>query len=138
MTPGDNQKHTGHHAMPPRRFIVIEDHTSEYPEPISFDAGAPLIVGEAYDRPEGWEHWFFCTTPGQAGGWVPAQVIQRTSGDRAIARTSYTARELDVRKGDRVSGLTRLNGWWWCETPDRTRSGWIPASKLIEPEPEPG
>ncbi len=36
------------------RYHVIQDHTSEYPEPITFEKGAPLTVGEKYEGPEGW------------------------------------------------------------------------------------
>jgi gamma-glutamylcyclotransferase (GGCT)/AIG2-like uncharacterized protein YtfP len=131
------ETYIGFQPLPPRPFIVIEAHRSEYPEPIAFAKGAPLTVGERYEGDEEWNDWFFCTTPGQAGGWVPAQVIERGSGDQAVARADYTARELDVNKGDHVTGLTSLNGWWWCETADRTRSGWIPAAKLAEYEAGP-
>jgi len=60
-------------GAPAARWRALSAQTSEYPEPITFRAGAPLKVGERYACLEGWNNWWFCETPGQTGGWVPAQ-----------------------------------------------------------------
>lgn len=52
--------------MKARQYLVIQDHTSEFPEPIAFAKGATLAVGQKYEGPEGWENWVFCELPGQA------------------------------------------------------------------------
>jgi len=122
--------------MESKKYLVTQDHTSEYPEPITFDKGAPLIVGEKYEGPENWNDWFFCWTPGQQGGWVPAQVIEILDGQTARARESYTARELDVKQGETVLGARTLNGWVWCEHLNRSASGWVPLENLQEIRPE--
>ncbi len=114
------------------RYLVIQDHTSEYPEPITFEKGAPLSVGEKYEGPEGWDNWFFCESPGQKGGWVPAQIIERVEGDAARAREDYTARELNVQQGDVLLGSRTLNGWVWCEQFGGSESGWVPLACLRE------
>lgn len=111
-------------------LIVTTDHSSEFPHPITFAAGAPLTVGEEYQGDEGWENWLFCTTPGQEGGWVPAQVIERLDEHNARAREAYTARELDVREGERLQGGRRLNGWIWCNRQGSVESGWVPQANL--------
>ncbi|MCE2948897.1 MAG: SH3 domain-containing protein [bacterium] len=116
--------------MEPTQYLVIADHTSEFPEPITFARGAPLVVGEAYAGPEGWDSWLFCETPGQKGGWVPAQVIDLTGDGTGIAREDYTARELTVKRGDRLVGGRQLNGWVWCERPGSAASGWVPIANL--------
>lgn len=118
-----------------QQYLVLQDHSSEYPEPITFRKGAPLSVGERYEGPEGWEDWFFCETPGQQGGWVPAQIIEYIGEGEGTTRTAraredYTARELDVRAGDLLLGSRILNGWSWCETPNGAASGWVPLAKL--------
>jgi hypothetical protein len=118
--------------MQSRQYLVIKDHTSEYPEPITFAKGAPLAVGERYEGAEGWDNWLFCETPGQKGGWVPAQVIERIDEKMGRAREDYTARELNVREGDLLVGTRTLNGWVWCERADRSGSGWVPLSNLQE------
>ncbi|MDR7194717.1 SH3 domain-containing protein [Luteimonas terrae] len=114
-----------------RRWRVVAGHTSEYPEPITFPAGAPLAVGERYAGPEGWEDWWFCETPGQKGGWVPAQVIERFPDGSARSREAYTARELDVRIGDVLTGSRALNGWLWACAVGGSESGWVPLANLV-------
>lgn len=41
--------------MNPIHLVVTEQHRSEYPEPITFDKGASLSIGEKYSDEEGWE-----------------------------------------------------------------------------------
>ncbi|MBN2066562.1 MAG: hypothetical protein JW771_07140 [Candidatus Thermoplasmatota archaeon] len=47
------------------QYLVIQNHTSEYPEPITFEKGATLVVDEKYSGTEAWDKWFFCESPGQ-------------------------------------------------------------------------
>jgi hypothetical protein len=110
--------------------VAVQQHTSEYPQPITFSKGAVLTVGEQYAGPEEWANWFFCETEGQVGGWVPAQVIERTGDDTARATEDYTARELDVQPGDALVCSRTLNGWAWCERADASASGWVPLDHL--------
>lgn len=116
--------------MLPVHYQVIQDHHSEYPEPIHFVKGTLLTLGERYEGPEGWEDWLFCTVPGHKGGWVPLQILDRVDGNSARAREDYTARELDVRMGERLIGSRHLNGWVWCENPGSHASGWVPLANL--------
>lgn len=112
--------------------MVIKDRIIEYPEPITFEKGAPLTVGEKHEGPEGWDNWFFCETPGQKGGWVPAQIIENVDEKNSRALEDYTARELDVEKGDFLLGSRVINGWVWCKKTDHRESGWVPLSCLRE------
>lgn len=116
----------------PKKYLVIQNHASEYPEPISFKKGAPLAVGEKYEGPEGWNDWFFCQTPNQRGGWVLAQIIDFSYGDTAHAREDYTARELNVQIDDLLFGSRTLNGWVWCNHASNGASGWVPLANLQE------
>ncbi|MDR3437856.1 SH3 domain-containing protein [Telmatospirillum sp.] len=113
------------------KYIATGQHRTGYPEPISFAKGTLLSVGEKYEGPEGWDNWYFCTTLGQPGGWVPAQIINRT-GDahNGIALEDYTARELEVNEGDLMIGLRSMNGWMWCSRLSDDCSGWVPLELL--------
>lgn len=136
-------------------YRVTVSYVSQYPEPITFSAGALLAVGERYDGPEGWDDWFFCQTAGQSGGWVPGQIIGPVPrepgsassipapavpadvrrGDKAslapgLALEDYTARELSVDAGDIVTGSRRLNGWLWADKQATSESGWVPLAHL--------
>ncbi len=116
--------------METKQYLVIQDHTSEFPEPIAFKKGATFTVGEKYEGPEGWENWIYCESPGQKGGWVPAQIIEIVKDKTARAREDYTARELNVREGELLLGERILNGWVWCKRSDSSESGWVPLTNL--------
>ncbi|PCE34009.1 SH3 domain-containing protein [Burkholderia ubonensis] len=111
-------------------YVVTKPHRSEYPNPICVKKGDPFVIGEKYQGPEGWDDWFFCTTPGQAGGWVPLQVIDRLPDGTGRALEDYTARELDVDTGEMLIGSRTLNGWVWCERLSRDEAGWVPLRNL--------
>ena len=113
-----------------RNYLVTQDHKSEYPKPIIFKKGTLLTVGERYEGPEGWKDWLLCSTPGQESGWVPAQILEIINDNTARASEDYTARELNVRKGDRLVGSRVLNGWVWCDASAEPESGWVPLNKL--------
>lgn len=113
------------------RYVATGQHRSEYPSPITFKKGAPLAVGNKYEGPEGWSDWYFCTTPGQQGGWVPGQLIGRFADARnGVALEDYTAKELDVDEGDVLAVSKILDGWMWCERLSDDQSGWVPMELL--------
>lgn len=123
---------------PTRTYRVIRRHVSEYRDPITLEKGALLIVGAEYSGPEGWDNWWFCETPGQKGGWVPAQFIELLGGKAGRALDDYTARELDAEEGDLLVGMCVLNGWAWCEHAGNSEQGWIPIRNLEEVRREAG
>lgn len=111
-------------------FEVIEDHSSEYPEPITFTSGTVLTIGERYEGTEDWCDWYLCSVPGQSDGWVPAQVF--AVGDDGIARAieDYSARELNVRRGEVLQGTRHLGGWVWCTRATESDWGWVPLARV--------
>ncbi|MDI6402580.1 SH3 domain-containing protein [Balneolaceae bacterium ANBcel3] len=113
-------------------YVVVHDHTSEYPDPICLKKGDLITVGEKHEGPEGWDHWYFCESPGQKAGWVPAQIIENVKEKKTRALEKYTARELTVRRGDLILGSKTLNGWIWCKRTDDPESGWVPLSCVRE------
>lgn len=118
--------------MTQQEYLVVLDHVSEFPEPLTFSKGAVLSVGERYEGPEDWNDWYSCTTPGQQPGWVPSSVLEFLDDGRARALEDYTARELDVHIGETVLGSRVLQGWVWCQRPDASASGWVPLANLTK------
>jgi hypothetical protein len=114
------------------RLLVTVPHRSEYPKPITFQAGTRLGVGESFEGSQGWVDWFWCSTPSQESGWVPLQVLEFIDEETAIARESYTARELDVDVGDVLESTRTLNGWVWCVRVCDAASGWVPLNNVRE------
>lgn len=116
----------------PVKLIVIEQHQSEYPKPITFDKGAILCIGEKYVGDENWDDWHFCSTSGQEAGWVPGQLIERTNDTTGIAKEAYTAKELDVNPDEIIWGSRVLNGWIWCVRSSQAEEGWVPLKNVRE------
>lgn len=116
--------------MESKKYIVKKNHTSEFPEPITFLKGTQLNVVEKYEGEEEWDNWYFCEIPGQKGGYVPGDVIDFLNENTARAIEDYTARELTVKEGTRLVSTMAMNGWAWCETQDSRTSGWVPLVNL--------
>lgn len=117
-------------------YIVITQHRTEYPDPLIFNQGATLTIGDKYAGPEGWDNWFFCTTGEHPGGWVPGQIIENIDNTHGIAREDFCTRELDVDVGQMLLGLRCLNGWQWCRRLSDEKTGWVPMENLA-PAPDP-
>ena len=113
-------------------YRAVGRHRSDYPEPISFSKGALIDIGDKYEGDEPWDNWYFCSVPGQPGGWVPGQVIEWTDAYHGTALEDYTAREMDVDEGDMLIGSRILNGWIWCSRASDQESGWVPMEVLQE------
>lgn len=112
------------------KYVVIEAHRSEYPMPITFAVGTLLDIGQRYAGEHDWQDWYLCRCPGQAPGWVPAQIIQCLGVGRGRALEAYNAHELDIDPGQQVEGLRPLNGWLWCRRLRNGELGWLPQAKL--------
>ena len=117
------------------RLIVTAPHRSEYPKPITFEAGTRLTVGERSESSQGWVDWFLCSTPGQEDGWVPLQVLGFIDETTAVALETYTALELDVDVGDVLDSSRTLNGWAWCVRVRDGAYGWVPLNNVQEHAP---
>ena len=112
------------------KYIVVKPHLSEFPNPIRLKAGDRFSIGEMYEGPENWAHWYLCSAPGQEPGWVPMQVILLQEDGSGIASMDYTAQEMNVALGETVEGGKKLNGWVWCRDSTADREGWVPEDNL--------
>ena len=44
------------------KYQVIEEHLTNYPDPIVLQKGEVVKVGERYKGPENWNNWIYCYT----------------------------------------------------------------------------
>jgi hypothetical protein len=116
------------------KMRVIQDHVSNYPNPITLEQGATVTLGETYNGPEDWDNWVLCHTLDQSNkGWVPEQLLVRDEGFGYLLE-DYTAKELNVEKGAVVEWIRELNGWIWCVDLVTEEIGWLPKNNLIPAE----
>jgi len=115
---------------PDRRYLVIQAHSSEFPEPMLVRKGDRVTVGERYDGPEGWPDWYLCTPAGQQAGFVPAQFLDRHADGSATMLEDFTNKELDAAQGEMLRGERELNGWVWAVRLADGETGWVPLENL--------
>lgn len=111
-------------------YIVRKEHISNYPDPISLATGDLVRVIEKYVGSEGWDNWASCESlkTGKIG-WVPEQILRKES-DLTSVTSDYNANELNVKPGEIVLGIEKLNGWIWCRHQSTHEMGWLPLNIL--------
>ncbi|UPH47509.1 SH3 domain-containing protein [Listeria innocua] len=109
-------------------FIVKKEHISKYPNPLFVNKNESIWV---FDEDTEHPGWIFCKVKSSAKeGWVPKQIIQLGSdGKTGTVTEDYSARELNVKPGDKLESNRELNGWVWCVTEDN-EAGWVPRENL--------
>ncbi len=105
--------------------VVITEYTTPYNDPIVLHKDEPVTTGKTDDE---WPGWIWCTSIENKSGWVPETVISHNS-DQPRAVRDYTARELNVRVGERLTILDEESGWYWCCTKS-DQLGWVPAKNV--------
>ncbi|MDR1134159.1 MAG: hypothetical protein LBL05_08330 [Synergistaceae bacterium] len=109
------------------KYIVIENHRTEFPDPIILKQGEKVIIGE---ESANWPNWVFCTkSDGSNKGWIPKQIINSES-DYGNITEDYSAKELDIDIGTIVEGMRELNDWLWLKNKKTNEIGWVPVKKL--------
>lgn len=112
--------------------VVVRQHTSNYPNPVAFECGDKLVVGEQDPHYPGWVR-----ITDQSGniGWAPLEYIQLTeNGASGIALKHYSAKELNVNLGDSVAVEYEYCQWCWVEHTIKG-SGWVPKECLENADP---
>ena len=104
------------------KLIVVKEHNSGFPNPISFSKGESLVVGK---RDTEFENWVWVTTKNGNEGWAPIQYLQTEEDNKGVAKQDYEARELDTCLGDELLLHYELNNWGWVEKSDGS-TGWVP------------
>lgn len=108
-----------------RRARVIAAHRAPDRPPIQVSTGDSVTLGE---RDSDWPQFVWTTLAQGLGGWIPAVLFDRDSGE-ATALGDYDTRELDTEIGDVITLHYEQEGWWWAENANGD-SGWIPARAI--------
>jgi len=77
-----------------------------------------------------WPGWIWCNTEGGESRWVPENWVEK-EGEQCVLQRPYTATELSVEEGERVTVLLMESGWGWV-TNESGQSGWVPLEYLAE------
>ena len=109
------------------KAIVIQEHKSNYPDPITFTQGDQLLLAEVDTEFDG---WIRVTTDDNNQGWAPIQYIDFVQGSNVgTAKCDYCARELDTQLDESLNIVLQLNGWYLV-TRGAGESGWVPVTTV--------
>lgn len=76
------------------------------------------------------DYWWCVSMETGAEGWVPRSVLDVQDDETALAREDYSAIELDVDEGQRVTVHAEGGGWLWCES-ETGEFGWVPVDCVV-------
>lgn len=113
------------------KVVVKEAHKSNYPNPISFAKGEPLVLGSLDTKFIG---WIRAITIDGNEGWAPTDYIaMNQSKTEGVAKCNYNASELDTEINESLTVISELNEWVFAINAVGEK-GWIPV-KTISLEP---
>ncbi|MEN7549859.1 SH3 domain-containing protein [Rapidithrix thailandica] len=112
-------------------FKTIESHKTEYENPIRLNKGENVKLGERAPE-KNWKDWIWAENNKKEGGWVPIQIVDFSENQQqGIILEDYSAKELNINKGELITKLKSINGWTWVRKTDDNDEGWIP-NEIIE------
>jgi hypothetical protein len=112
----------------PRKFKVIVEYRSPYPDSIVFSKGEKVRIGQEFDEDPDWKNWISCEGKNNKKAWVPKQFLI-INGINGILKRDYDARELSVKMGEILKVFEILNGFGMSEKINGER-GWVPMKHL--------
>jgi uncharacterized protein YgiM (DUF1202 family) len=107
------------------RLVVTRDYVAQYADPIALRMGDAVTVHRADTEYVG---WYWCTNDSGKEGWVHESYLSAVHGQAAGIK-DYTAAELSVRAGERVTFLDRSTGWVFVQRQDGAK-GWVPETHV--------
>ena len=113
------------------KYIAIENHKTEFPNPITLKQGEKVSIGEETGETDiDGPNWVFCTKmDGSNKGWVPKQIIIFKDNNGEIIE-DYSAKELDIDEGTIVEGIKEINSWLWSRNTITNEVGWVRLDKI--------
>lgn len=115
---------------PAKKYRVIEDYQSPYPEPIIFHKGERVSVGKEFAADPDWKDWIWCEGKHGTQAWVPKQYLDIQANQGKFI-TDYNSLELSVAVGEVLKVYETVNGFGMAEKQNRER-GWVPLKNLQE------
>lgn len=109
-------------------YKIKKDYQTQYKDPIKLSAGDVVILGEE-EKEEKWKGWIWAEHNTQSG-WIPLQIVDIMPESKGKIKENYSAKELDVKKGDIVVSIKEMNGWIWVMN-EKNEEGWIPADIAV-------
>ena len=102
-----------------KHYTANTNYTVVDRSPLHLQPGDPVTPGP---RDQSWPGWIWVTTADGRGSYVPEDILDPAG---TSVHTSFSARDLSVRQGERVTALREVKGWLWCRNA-AGEEGWLP------------
>ena len=109
-----------------KHALAASNYAPQYPKPIEVRAGDVVDVG-AQDAE--FPQWRWCRSAAGLEGWMPASLLDLLAGNSARVREDYSAKELAITAGERLTVERRIGGWTLVRS-ERGIRGWVPDTHL--------
>ncbi len=109
-------------------YKIKKDYKTQYKDPITLSTGDVVILGEE-EKEEKWKGWIWAEHNSKSG-WIPLQIVDVMPDSKGKIKENYSAKELDVNKGDIVVSIKEMSGWLWVMN-EKNEEGWIPAEIAV-------
>ena len=87
-----------------------------------------LKVGEIVDlgmEDKVWAGWVWASNQEGRGTYVPVTSLERVGEEQAKVVEEFQAVDLSLKKGEEVTALREVCGWFWCRNAAGAE-GWVP------------
>jgi hypothetical protein len=87
-----------------------------------------LKVGETVDlgmEDKVWAGWVWASNQEGRGTYVPVTSLERVGEEQAKVVEEFQAVDLSLKKGEEVTALREVCGWFWCRNAAGVE-GWVP------------
>jgi len=111
--------------MKGKKCRVIEEYKSPYTDPLIFNKGEILSIGEKESE---WSGWIWCTNKIGESRWVPENYLE-IKGNKAKITRDYNATELSVNVGEELIIQEEEAEWYWV-TNQQGKIGWVPIKNI--------
>ena len=110
-----------------KQYTANTNYTVVDRSPLHLREGDTVTTGP---RDKSWPGWIWVSTGEGRGSYVPEEILA-ISGDSAKVVSAFSARDLSVKTGERVTALRVVSGWLWCRN-EGGEEGWLPEFVLHE------
>lgn len=108
------------------------DYTVLDRNPLQLTVGEQVRLGP---EDKAWPGWVWAIAADGRGSHVPKDHLRLLDDHRAEVVRPFSARDLSVKRGDRVSALREVKGWLWCRN-EAGEEGWLPEFVLSPLKPQ--
>jgi hypothetical protein len=120
-------------VFPPNtRVIARRRYERPYPDPIHVQAGDIVDIDRKQTQTTDLFGWLWCRGPDGREGWTPEAWLSQ-EGDRAHITSDFSALELEVEAGERLTALFSESGFIFSQR-ENGEQGWVPDG-LVDLEP---